>query len=81
MVCKMVTWQCLFSILIERYLNDVVLGEAYAGVTTAHQRDAETEDEFGTRLINCAGLCSGVFNKPILIIFSVEDCYLQPPRL
>lgn len=66
-VRKTVTWPLIVKVFIEGYLKNVVLGDAYARVTTAHQRDVDPEEEFGNRLEFYAGVCSGILKGHILI--------------
>lgn len=43
---KMVTWSKIVSVLLQRYLDDMVLTEAYHRDMDAPQRQVETEEEF-----------------------------------
>lgn len=68
------TWPAITNVLIGRYSNEVVLGDAYALVTTVWKRNDETKDELGTSLESYPGVCSGVFNEQLLSDYFLRGC-------
>lgn len=57
----------MVNVLLERYVNDEGLGDAFNKITAAWQRPQETEKELGIRLKSYAGRCPGDFNQQLLV--------------
>lgn len=62
----------MVNVLIERYLNGVVLGNPYNMITAVRQRSQRKEEKFGQRLQSYAGVCSDAFNEHVLV-----NCFLR----
>ena len=61
------TWPLIVNTLLERYLTDEILGDAYTKVTTAIQTDNEDESAFLSRIETYADECCGVFDDYLLV--------------
>ena len=66
-----VTWSYVINTLIERYLSDDILSDAFTKVTTAVQNVDKNEDEnaFLTRIERYADDCCGVFDDYLLVSY------------
>ena len=64
-----VTWSYVVNTLLERYLSDDILSDAFTKVTTAVQNVDDNEDEnaFLTRIERYADDCCGVFDDYLLV--------------
>ena len=63
----MVTWPRVVNALLERYLTDDILGDALNRITSAMQKDEETETAFMRRIETYADECCGVFDEFLVV--------------
>ena len=62
-----VTWPYIVNTLLERYLSDDILSDAFSQVTTATQAENEDESAYLTRIETYADECCGVFDDYLLV--------------
>ena len=58
--------------LIDRYLTDMELQNAYDGVTLVAQRTNETESEYADMISEAARDCANVFEDHVLVHYYIR---------
>ena len=71
MVTQTYTWPHVVQSLIDRYLTDTELQNAYDRVTLITQRTNETENEYADRISEAACDCANVFEDHALVYYYV----------
>ena len=69
------TWPRVVNALLERYLTDEILGDAYSKVTTATQEPNEGESRFLERIESYADECCGVFDDYLLVNYFLRGLH------
>ena len=66
------TWPYVVHSLIDRYLTDTELQDAYGGVTLIAQRPNENENDYADRIATVARDCANVFENHALFHYCVR---------
>ena len=70
-----VSWPYIVNTLLERYLSDDILSDAFSNVTTATQAENEDESAFLSRVETYADECCGVFDEYLLVNYFLRGLH------